>query len=298
MTRKLLATIAAAAAVVSLPAGALGGSARRAGNSTTFRDSIGEDPNAPDITTIAVSNDDAGLITFQINVSNRPTFTSDMAFFLFLDTDQNPSTGSGDFQGADYAIQLLPGAVDLYKLGDGGPTRAPSQTSLTYAYTPSGPTIHVAAADLGGTKTLRFYAAAASGFSFDASGNVDQTKVHSDLAPDAGHGLFSYQVLTRLILRVTAFRTSPRPARAGRTFSASLAASENDTGGPVGDGAATCSAAVAFKRVAVVRHLVANGVASCVWRLPARARGKLLRGSITLTVRGAQVTRTFSTRVA
>ena len=72
---------------------ALGGAARTTANSATFADSSGEDANAPDITSIAVSNDDAGMITFKINISNRPALTPDMTVLLFLDTDQNATTG-------------------------------------------------------------------------------------------------------------------------------------------------------------------------------------------------------------
>ncbi len=126
---------------------------------------------------------------------------------------------------------------------------------------------------------------------------LDFTNLHVDSAPDTGHGFFDYQVLTKLILSVTAFRTSPKPARAGRPFSASLAANENDTAGPVKAGTAACTATIAFKRIAAVTHVVANGVASCVWRIPASAKGKVLRGTIALTVQGVKVTRTFSSRV-
>ena len=43
-----------------------------------------------------VSNDDAGLITFQVNISNRPAFTDDMFLLIFMDTDQNTATGDPD----------------------------------------------------------------------------------------------------------------------------------------------------------------------------------------------------------
>ena len=61
-----------------MPAVALGGDARHASNRKSFPDSIGEDPQAPDVTSVTVSNDDTGLITFQINISNRPALTPDM----------------------------------------------------------------------------------------------------------------------------------------------------------------------------------------------------------------------------
>ena len=87
MRSRLAILLALAVLLVGVPA-ALGGSSHVAANSQTFNDSVGEDAAAPDITSIAVSNDDAGLITFQVNISNRPALTPDMFLLVFLDTDQ------------------------------------------------------------------------------------------------------------------------------------------------------------------------------------------------------------------
>jgi hypothetical protein len=214
---------------------------------------------------------------------------------VFLDTDQNVSTGATDFFGSEYAIELDPGAVTLFQWNGTDFTAAPSQTSLTYAYS-NGATIRVSAADLGRTKGINFGVVAVSGVTFDAAGNPVFDNEHRDLAPDSGHGFFSYQVMTKLILKVTAFTTSPKPAKAGRTFSVSLAATENDTQGPVRAGTVTCPATLAGKRAAAVRHVVANGIATCVWRIPKTAKGQLMRGTITLTLQGAHVTRPFAAR--
>ena len=295
MRSRLAILLALAALLVGVPA-ALGGSSYAAANSQTFNDSVGEDANAPDITSIAVSNDDAGNITLQVNISNRPALTADMLMLLFLDTDNNSATGDPDSLGADYAIQLEPGAIGLFQWNGSDYATAPSQTSLTYAYAATGATIHVSAADLGRTKVLRFGAIAISGIVVDAAGNPDFTNVHADAAPDSGHGLYSYQVLTKLVLTVTAFTTSPKPPKAGRTFSVSLAATENDTKGPVRSGVVVCPATLAGKRAVAVTRVVANGIATCVWRIPKTAKGRIMRGSITLTLQGAHVTRPFIAR--
>jgi hypothetical protein len=297
VTRRLTILVALAAVLVAMPALAFGDSSSRASNSTTFADSVGEDANAPDITNVVVSNDDAGNITFQVNVSNRPALTSDMFFLIFIDSDQNQATGESDLLGSDYIIELDPGAVSLFQWNGTDYVAAASQTSLTYAYAATGPTIRVSAAELGKTTGFKFGVDAVSGAAIDANGNPDFTNIHRDAAPDPGHGFYTYQVLTRLILSVTAFTTSPKPAKAGRPFSASLAAMENDTGGPVQAGTAACNATIAFKRIVAVTHVVTNGVASCVWRIPATGKGKVLRGTITLTVRGVKVTRSFSSRI-
>jgi len=98
-----MACVALPAAAVAEPLAPASSSAVAA-NSVTFNDSTGEDPQGPDITTIVVSNNDAGIISFQINVPNRPQLTPDMAIILFVDSDSNASTGDPDNLGADYVI--------------------------------------------------------------------------------------------------------------------------------------------------------------------------------------------------
>lgn len=286
-------------AVAVAPAIALGSSARSATNSTTFPDSVGEDALAPDITNTIVSNDDAGNITLQIAVSNRPALTADMAMAIFLDTDQSSATGDpqGLIPGTDYLIQLLPGQVDLFQWNGSDYVSAPSQASLTFSYDATGPIIRVSAADLGKAKVLNFALVVLSGITTDAQGNLDFTNAHRDFAPDFGHGAFTYQVLTKLTLAVTAFTTSPKPVKAGKPFSVGLAATESDTAGPVAQGHVTCVAKIAGKRVAVKSSRIVNGIAVCVWTIPKTAKGKRIQGSITLIVQDAQLSRSFSLKV-
>src|SRR5207249_11465904 len=135
----LLATSAALLAVV--PSAAFGNSSHTTTNSQTYADSTGEDPNAPDITSVAVSNDDAGQITFKVNISNRPALTPDMTVLFFLDTDQNTATGDPQTLGADYAIEVDPGSVGLFQWNGSDYVGAASQTSLTYSYDATGATV-------------------------------------------------------------------------------------------------------------------------------------------------------------
>ena len=302
MRRTALATCAAgvllAAVALLVPAGALGRSDRSASNSTTFPDSTGENANAPDITSIAVSNDDAGAITFQVNIANRPALTDDMLIYLFVNADNNAATGDPATFGADDVIQLTNGAVDLFPWAgtDYGP--AAQAPSLTYSYAATGATIHINAADLGATKQFTFGVVAISGIAVDANGNADFTNAAGDSAPDACHGAFSYHVLTTLKLSVVSFTSSPKPAKAAGPFSVGLAVNENDTGGPVASGTVTCSATIAGKHIpAAHRGSVLNGIATCAWRLPKAAKGKTIRGTVTLTVKGTSVQRTFSAKI-
>ena len=283
-------------ALAAVPSVASGDASRAGANSSTFPDSIGEDAAAPDITSVVVSNDDAGLITFQVNISNRPTLTQDMFLLIFVDSDNNSATGDQQAYGADYLIELDPGSVILLQWNGSDYVTAASQTSLTYAYA-NGATIHIRAADLGKTKALRFGAIAFSGYQVGPDGNPDFSQLKRDAAPDLGHGMFSYQVLTKLVLTPIAFTVAPRPAKAGRPLSASLAAKQNDTNAAPTAGTVACSASIAGKRIAASTHALRNGIAVCVWRLPATAKGRIVRGLITLTVRGTSLTRGFSARV-
>lgn len=276
--------------LLAVPAGA--------SNSQTFADSTGENPAAPDVTSIAVSNDDAGLITFQINVSNRPTLTPDMLFWVFLDTDGNPATGDTVANGADYLIQLIPGFVDLYKWNGSDFVSTPSESTLVYSYASTGPTIKLNASELGGVKAFDFSVLAISGVTFDSSGGPDLSRSSADLAPDPGHGMYAYKVLTAVKLTVVSFGVAPTPARAGKSFTATIGATENDTNGPIEKGTVACRATLGGRPFAGVGAGVVNGLAICQWKLPNSAKGKRLSGTVSVTVQGATVTRTFSARVS
>jgi len=135
--------LAVAAFVVALPtaAGALPNGtavgASVAANSQTYQDSTGEDATAPDITTLTVSNDDAGIVSFRINVPNRPTLGQDMLFEIWVDTDNNAATGAPELGGADYVLQLVRGEISLYKWDGTDYTRRfgdPSAVTLNFSY--------------------------------------------------------------------------------------------------------------------------------------------------------------------
>jgi hypothetical protein len=294
MKGRLLVLVALGLALIALPTAALGSSARSASNSQTFTDSVGEDANSPDITSVVLTNDDNGNLTVKINISNRPAFTSDMLFLVFLDTDMNSATGDPQSGGADYAVQIEPGLDGLFKWS-GSDYTGVDAPSLNYAYDSTGLTFHVSAQDLGNTKAFRFAVLAFSGITTDAQGNPDFTNAHHDQAPDTG--LFTYQVLTKLKLSVTAFSTAPHPARAGKNFAALLAVDESDTGGPVTSGTVSCNATIGTKHLSAV-HALANGIAGCVWHIPKKkVKGKFIRGSITFTLKGVTVKRTFSAKI-
>ena len=128
--------------------------------------------------------------------------------------------------------------------------------------------IKVSAVDLNRTKAFDFDVTAVSGVTKDAAGSFDFSNSHEDDAPDDGHGLYSYPVLTKLVLSVTAFTIAPKPARAGHAFTVSFVAVENDTGDLIQAGTAACAASIAGKHLVAISHVIRNGAAICVWRIP------------------------------
>lgn len=297
--RSLAVLVGALIALLTLPALALGDTARVAANSQTYQDVTGEDPAGPDITTTVVSNDDAGAITFQIAIPNRPSFTADMLLLMFLDTV--PGAGDADSLGADYAIQLVPEGAALFKW-NGSDFRADTpQRTLTTSYA-AGATIGISAAELGAPKTINFLIIAISGIVVGANGEEDFSNIRRDIAPTGGFGggatTWSYEVRTVLALTEAGFTTSPSPARAGAPFSAAVAATRNDTQGLVRSGTVTCQARIGSTRAALRGSRVQNGVATCSWAIPKTAKGKTIRGTVTLTVDGARLTRSFSARIS
>jgi hypothetical protein len=285
----------AIAALLLAPAVALGALSTTTANSQTYEDTTGEDPEAPDLTTITVSNDDRGLITLRIGVANRPSLTPDMLFLVFLDTV--PNAGDPESLGADYALQLQPGSAALFRWSGSDFVAAPSQASVSFTYEPGGPTIRVGAADLGNAKSFQFVVLAISGIADGANGDLDFTNAHDDVAPNAGGGLYSYQVRTTVKLTAVGFTTSPKPARAGKTFSVGLAATQSTTGRLVSRGSVLCAARIGGTTVRLRAKRVRNGVATCVWAIPKTAKGKTIRGTVTLIVEGSQLKRPFAAKI-
>jgi hypothetical protein len=263
-------------------------------NSQTFQDSTGERPDAPDITTIVVSNTNTGELSFKINPFAR--VTDDMLIGIDIDSDANAATGDPD-TGADYAIELFRGAANLFRWDGTNFSRRqndPPQATLTF----SGPEIKINASELGSTAHLKFDAIVITGIAVDSSGELDFTNARADIAPDLGHGLYDFPVKAApLKLLAKKFALSPSRPVAGRTLTASLTVARNDTGAVLKGGTVTCVATVGGARVAVRVHKFVGSQARCGWAIPGSARGKAIRGSVTVVFEGKRITRSFAATV-
>jgi hypothetical protein len=276
--------------------------ARSATNTATFPDSTGEDAAGPDVISSVVANDDKGGLTFTISVPNRATLTGDMIFLLLLDTDANPASGSADFGGADYIIELDgplqgPAGSGLFRWnGSDFTASGVPQTTLTFSYA-NGPAFRISNAELGGTRRFSFGVLAVSGIVLGPDGEPDFTNAHFDSAPDAGHGFYTYDVkITPPTLAVRSSRTQPLRPRAGQRFTAFATVARSD-GAPLGGGNVTCRATIAGKSVRAVTFSLVGSRASCTYAIPKTAKGKTIRITVGVTSQGLKATRTFSARI-
>ena len=297
--------LAIALAVIALPAAASGAfsspaaPAAAAANETTYQDSSGENAAAPDITTLVVSNTDAGLVSFRINVPNRSSFSSDMLIALEVDTDNNMATGSPD--GTDYAIEIFQGEAALFRWDGTNFTRRPGDppfTSLLFSYS-GGITIRMSAAELGNTKAFKFAAFVFSGIAVDAvTGALDFTNATADAAPAVGAGLYAYQVMiTPATLVVRSLKATPAKPAAGKPFTLRLVAARSDTGAVVRNGRVTCVGRIGNARLRARVQSVQGGAAVCTWNLPAMAKDKTFRGSVAVVFEGLRASQGFAGKV-
>lgn len=208
MTRLLqlgLATLAAVAA--ALVAGVAPSGAVSAGNSVTYQDSTGEDPASFDVQQIVVSNDDAGLVTFEIHLGNAAAFGGKNAVTIFIDTTSNVNDGAGpDFMGAELVLVVSDNAVDVGRWnGSKFDFSGGSPSSLTYSFSVGVMTVRVNANDLGLT-TFNFAVLTVTDYSSDSPA--------VDLAPDFGHGTYAYQVKVSLPVATTTTPHSVTTAKA------------------------------------------------------------------------------------
>jgi hypothetical protein len=269
-------------------------------NSTTYEDSTGDDPGGPDIQTVVASNDNTGLISFQINVPNQASLTGVQLTDIDIDADNNPSTGDTDplDLGADYAIELFQGQATLFKWDGTTFSRnasGPPESTLIFSNGTNGPTIKINASELGNPKKINFNVTSISGATLDSAGNLDFTNAHADFAPDLGHGFYAYDVKTaKLKLVAKSFRTSPSAPHAGGSFTAQLVAQRNDTGATIQSGAVKCAARAGGTPIGARVHRISGKVARCTWLIPSSARGKTLHGTITVSFEGLKVSRSFS----
>jgi hypothetical protein len=301
-TRTLPLVVALAALLVALFALTPTGGASSAANRVTFEDSTGEDAQGPDITTVVLSNDDRGTLTWVVNIPNRPTLTGDMGFVIFINSDSNIATGDPQLFGSDYILQLIgpiagPAEAGLFRWdGTDFTALGVPQSSLIFNYA-NGLTIRLNASELGNARRIQFLVLALTGLVLGPDGQLDDTNSRFDAAPDPGHGVYAFDVrITPARLVVRSFGMRPVPARAGRPLSVFVTFARSD-GTPPAAPSVTCRATLGGRALRASGSSVTGGRATCRWALPRTAAGQTIRGTVTVRSGGLRVSRPFTARV-
>jgi hypothetical protein len=272
--------------------------ARVAANEVTFQDARGEDPSGPDITKVVVGSRVDGMLTFRINIPTHARLGEDMRIRVWVDSDYDRATGltADELAGFDYFLRSDRDGTKLYRCGGSSCTNAVPQRTLAFSYR-GGATFAISAYELA-TKRFRFRIDTTTGIAFDpATRAYDFTKAKLDFAPGQSQ-FWSYNVRLRPSrLLIKSFSTRPAQPLAGGRLSVRLAAIRNDTGTLLSSGRVACDARIGDKRLRPSSQKFVGKQATCVFTLPASARGQTLRGSITIAFQGRQVRKSFSRRI-
>ena len=96
---------------------------------------------------------------------------------------------------------------------------------------------------------------------------------------------------------VKSFRPTPARPAAGRPFTLRLVAARSDSGAVVQNGRVTCVGKLGNLRLRATVQRVQGGAATCTWSIPANARGKTFRGSVTVSFEGLKAAQSYTGKV-
>jgi hypothetical protein len=283
LRRSFIAAALLGALVAAAPAGAPPAE-QAALNAASFKDAAGDSGAAPDITDVDVGNDVvAGPIVMWITVPNRPDdLVDDDVLWVGLDIDQNAATG--DELGVEYWIGVA--ETVWLERWDGTDYVNADATSLRANFVKSAKAIRISIHPdrIGVTSAFDFFVEAVNGEEADAAPN--------------GSPAWRYTLASgRPLLSVLGFVLKPKAAGAGKPLTATMAVARADTRELLTLGKVTCTLIVGGKPVKAARAAFVDGLPQCRWSLPRSAKGKLLKGTISVTYGGSTAKKSFSARV-
>jgi hypothetical protein len=268
-----LGLVAAALAALVL-VGAPGALADR-----SYSDPAGDSGAAPDITSVAVSHDDA-TVTFSVT-TNQVALSPDAVFWGYIDTDENAATGFSTM-GAEHFF-LTDGNGGLMAHVNGNLIELDFDSTLTSNYANGLLTVQIARSEISSPEALTFR--------FESNlGDADGNTIAEDAAPN-GPPYFTYS-FAPLTLAMTSPAGAPKKPVAGKAFVVTSVVTRSDTEA-VTSGQVTCQAKAGRQTLRSTGSLT-GGSARCAMRVPKGAKGKVLRGSLTAQVEDATVTKTFT----
>jgi hypothetical protein len=294
MIRKPREAVALACALATAAVLVTAGMAQIRSNSVSLSDPAGDGASAPDITSVDVSNDDAGNLSFKIGLGNRSTLAGEDWVIVFLDVD-DVQDAEGNVH-PEYGLGADSEGTTLYDLRGESAQAIPSVLLTNFSATLAGGllTVNMNQRDLGDATALNLW--------LQSGTNADESR---DDAPD-GTSVWEYSIVSPA-LYVLSF-SPPKAAKAG----GSVVATMDVRGAHEATSKVTCAASIAGRAVRgkadwfkVFLGSTGNPGTSavlkeqprCTWAVPRNTKGKLLRGAVTVTTSGHRVTRSFSLRI-
>jgi hypothetical protein len=280
--RTMIGRLAAVLAGLTAVLGVLAAGGSAAPSPAEFSDPAGDSGPGPDITRVAVSADDAGILTFRIEIPNRPNPEPDFVLGINIDADNNAATGNSSLNGIDYMVIATATGSGVGRWN--GSTFEPTQSAVSASYA-SGVTLTLPAAEIGGSQDFRFWV---------GTWDDEVDPANWDAAPGAGY--FPYSLtdapappappsITRVMLPATALLP-----KAGKTLTVRGIQIEIDGAEIVTPETVACTLKVARRTIAPLGR-------GCRWRIPTGAAGKRGTLIVTLGYEGATVTQRYPLKV-
>jgi hypothetical protein len=259
-----------------------------------FADPAGDGGTAPDITNIAITNDDHGQYTFTVTLA--APYPNAGVIVLFLDTDKNAGTGDPNLGGPDFVFSD-DRSTHTFNVAKWDATAqdyldAPF-TTASVTVSPDGLTVtfSINKSELGDTTGFNFF-----GLTFEGDGSDGV----NDIVDFPQLVSYAYQTIFTLSLA----NGSESAAKVGGTWKVSMSATRSDTNATVGSEATiTCVGTAGKKKLAVAsKSFVSSGSggstsAVCVFKIPKTLKKKTaIHSTITITDAGQSVSDSFTTK--
>jgi hypothetical protein len=254
----------------------------------TYDDPAADSGAAPDITSVAVTNDNAERVTFRIRFAQPGQLTTDTVVWLLIDLDRNSNTGGED--GGEERMIAYDAESDSYYYASWNGTALVRDTPANFQMLVQDAEIEISIPrpNLGTTQAFDFW--------LYADKYVGDEVTAEDSAPD-GTAVWTYTFETKAVqLRAQQPQGTPRFPVAGKRFVVSTFVFRETDGSRVTSGTVQCTARIAGKPLAA-KPSFAVGQPSCAMTVPKTARGKILTGTIAVATKGGQVARPFRFKV-
>lgn len=254
----------------------------------SYSDPEGDGSGAPDVTTVDVSNDNAGNVNFRLAFAGAQETPADGAVVLAFDTDRTSTTGGRD---GEEVMIVFYGSDGSFEYGHWDGTKMDFSVraqTVRIGYRPGIVEILVNRSELNNSTTFDFWAL---GDKFLADAVVAQ-----DSAPD-GAAVWTYALVTKAVaLRAGPLGTSPSFPAPAKSFTVRFSAFQVANSAVVTAGVAQCAARIGTKTLKTRARFIGS-VARCEMVIPKGMSGKKLRGTIGISIPGGRITKTFSYRI-